>query len=174
MRLSDINPLPNYFSRYMELAGNIHHMEALQYLTADIDVAPVKQWELLGDHVYLPGKWTIKTIIQHIIDTERVFIYRALAYARGEKEKVLGFDENEYANQAPVADRTIQDLLHELNHTHESARLLFASLPDELLQNTCQGFAGEYIVGAVPFILLGHQRWHFSIIEERYLPILKS
>lgn len=172
MRLSDIDPLPNYFSRYMELAGDIHHFEALQSLSTDLDLAPVEQWELLGDHVYLPGKWTIKTILQHLIDTERVFIYRALSYARGEKGKVLGFDENEFADHASVSERTIQDLLYELNHTHESARLLFASLSEKILHNKCQGFAGEYIVGAVPFILLGHQRWHFSIIEERYFPLL--
>lgn len=172
MRLSEINPLPPYFGRYMELAGDITHMEALAEMKSDLEGAPLDTWESLGDRVYAPGKWTVKSVLQHVLDTERIFLYRALSYARGEKNKVLGFDENEYANNAPVNHRSIKDLITELKHTHDSSIYLFQSFVPEQLNHVCYGFAGEYIVGAIPFILLGHQRWHISILEERYYPLL--
>lgn len=173
MKLSHIHPLPAFFGRYMELSDDVIHTDAFRLATYDIRNIPFDVWNTIGDAVYAPGKWSIKSIVQHVIDTERIFIYRALCYARGEKEKVLGFDENAYADNAPVDHRSLEELLAELAHTHDSARYLFQSFPEKVLNNKCYGFAGEYIVGAVPFILLGHQRWHFRVIEERYLPLLR-
>lgn len=174
MKLSDIHPFPAYFGRYMELSDDVSYLDTFSAAGNDIRTIPLDLWKKVGDTVYAPGKWTIKSIIQHVIDTERIFMYRALCYARGEKEKVLPFDENAYADNAPVDHRTIENLLAELSHTHESAGYLFSSFPEKVLSNPCHGFAGDYMVGAVPFILLGHQRWHFRVIEERYLPLLSQ
>jgi hypothetical protein len=172
MTLKDIQPLPEFFGRYMLLAEDVTPIKAMEIAGQEARTSDLPTWKQLGDRVYATGKWTIKTILQHIIDTERIFLYRALAYARGEKVKVPGFDENEYAQNAIVDHRTLEDLSEELIHTHESAKYLFQSFPESVLHYTCQGFAGEYTVGSIPYILLGHQRWHVKVIEERYLPLL--
>lgn len=172
MTLRDIQPLPEFFGRYMLLAEDVSPIKALDIVRQEARGLDLSTWKQLGDRVYAPGKWTIKTILQHIIDTERIFLYRALAYARGEKIKVPAFDENEYAQNAIVTHRTLEDLSEELIHTHESAKHLFQSFPESVLPNPCQGFAGDYTVGSIPYILLGHQRWHFNVMDERYLPLL--
>lgn len=174
MKLSDIHPLPQYFGRYMALCDNVSISEITDQSKAELTTIPLDLWEKIGDRVYAEGKWTLKSIIQHLIDTERIFIYRALSYARGETETMLSFDENVYADNAEVGHRSLQGLIAELSHTHESLRLLFESLPENKLDLICQGIAGEYTVGAVPFIMAGHQKWHFRVIEERYLPLLNQ
>lgn len=171
MKLSEI-ALPEYFDRYILLNEDLDVLEALKRSLEELEQIPLEKWKELKDRVYAPDKWTLKDILQHIIDTERVFAYRALAFARGEQE-VKSYDENEYAYLANANNRSLEDLLEEALILRKSTLLLFSSFTHEMLEKTGMGFKGPYSVHSIGYILGGHQRWHFKIIEERYLPLLQ-
>jgi hypothetical protein len=152
------------------MADDVTLMEALETSLTELEDAPVNEWKAIGNYVYAPGKWTIKDIIQHLIDTERVFSYRALSFARGEKE-VKPFDEDNYGKMANANSRTIEDLLEEAIGLRKATILLYKSFSPEMLNRVGIGFKGEYSVHAIGFIFAGHQRWHFKVIEERYLAL---
>lgn len=121
------------------------------------------------EYRYAERKWTIKEIIQHIIDTERIFSYRALRVSRNDKTPLPGFDENEYVDNAEANNRTIQELLTELKLVRKTTVLLFKSFSDEQLNR--QGFASGHSISvrALGFMIIGHQQHHFKVFEERYL-----
>ena len=167
---SQLSPLPQYFDRYINKVDDVTVVKALEISSKELDDAPLQQWKSIGNKVYAPGKWTINDIIQHITDCERVFAYRAVAFARGEKD-VKPFDENLYAQNAQAVNRTLEDLLEELKVVRKSSTLLFKSFNDTMLNLVGMGAKGEYSVHDLGFIIAGHQRWHFEIIKERYLAL---
>ena len=172
MKRSEITPIPEYFDRYMNLCDDVTALEALQTAIAETNNFPLEKWEALGEKVYAPNKWTVKDILQHLIDTNRIFTYRALAGSRGEKAKLPSFEEDDYATAALANNRTLESLVTELRHTYESLYLLYESIPVSGMARACQGFKGEYGVITVPFIMAGHLRWHIHILEERYYSLL--
>lgn len=121
------------------------------------------------EYRYAEGKWTIKDIIQHIIDAERIFSYRALRISRNDITPLVGFDENDYVNNANAHDRNFEDLLNEMKLVRETTILLFKSFSIEQLLRI--GTASNYLVSvrAIGFVILGHQLHHFKVIKERYL-----
>lgn len=174
MKRSEINPLPAYFDRYiLQYEGNTTILEAIQMSIDELDTLPLDQWKALGSKVYAPNKWTLKDILQHIIDVERIFAYRAMSFARGETQRLPSFDEDVYALNTDANNRPFEDLIAELKIVHESTKVLFQSFLPDMLLKTGIGFKGEYSVAAIGFTLPGHQMWHFRIIEERYMPLLK-
>ena len=122
-----------------------------------------------ADHAYAPGKWTLKELFQHIIDAERIFSYRALCIARGEKENLPAFDENEYARQSEAWDRNWNLLKDEFDHLRRSTEMMFNSFNEQQLMRT--GTAGHKMisVNAIGFTLIGHMYHHINIIRSRYL-----
>ncbi|MGX7666439.1 DinB family protein [Flavobacterium pedocola] len=123
------------------------------------------------DYRYAEGKWTIKEIIQHIIDAERVFSYRALRFSRNDKTELPGYDENEFAAAVnPVANkRHLKDLLTELSAVRHATITLFKSFtPEDFLKS---GIASEreMSVRAVGFIIIGHQNHHMRVFKQRYM-----
>ncbi|HEU4496950.1 MAG TPA: DinB family protein [Flavobacterium sp.] len=121
------------------------------------------------DYQYAPGKWTIKDIIQHLIDAERIFAYRALRIARNDKTPLPGFEENDYASIARGGSRSIKGLLTELATIRQASISLFASLGDEALQRRGVASGFEISVLALGVIIIGHQKHHQKIFQERYL-----
>ena len=170
MKRSSI-PLPVYFDRYINTCDDVDHLEALQISLKEIGEFPAEKFRALGDKVYAPGKWTIKEVLQHVIDTERVFLYRAVAFARGEAN-VQPFDENAYAANSDANRRSIEDLLEEMTLVRRSTIALFRSFSEEMLLKEGNGFRGPYTVVAIAFILAGHQRWTMGVVKERYFPLL--
>lgn len=168
---SQLSPLPAYFDRYINLVDDVSVVRALEISLEEIKNAPVEKWKKLGHQVYAPGKWTINDVIQHIIDTERVFCYRAVSFARGE-QKVMPFDEELWGKNAKASNRKLDDLLDELVAVRKSTMLLYNSFTDEMLIRVGIGFKGEYSVHDLGFIIGGHQRWHLNVIAERYMPLL--
>lgn len=121
------------------------------------------------DYRYADGKWTIKDIIQHLIDAERIFAYRALRIARNDNTPLPAFDENSYVESAGAGRRSIQDLLTEMALVRQCTIMLFRSfLPEDLLKS---GTASERAVSvrALGFIIIGHQNHHMKVFKERYL-----
>lgn len=174
MKRSEINPLPNYFDRYiLQYDENTTIADAIQMSIDELDTLPLNQWKALGSQVYAPNKWTLKDILQHIIDVERIFAYRAMSFARGETQRLPSFDEDAYALQTNANNRPFEDLIAELKIVHASTKAMFDSFTPEMLLKTGIGFKGAYSVAAIGFTLAGHQKWHFKIIEERYMPLLE-
>lgn len=121
------------------------------------------------DYRYAEGKWTIKDIILHLIDAERIFAYRALRFARNDKTDLPGFEENDYVDEANANSRTIMDLLTELSAVRHATLLLFKSFNDEKLFRIGTANNNQMSVRALGFVIIGHQNHHQRIFEERYL-----
>jgi hypothetical protein len=173
MKKSDIQKMPEYFDRYINLTDNVTYMEALEISLKELENAPIEKWKALGEKVYEPGKWTVKDILQHYIDTERVFTYRMTAFSRKDPQNMLGFDEDLYAKNAFANRRTIEDLLEELILVRKNYMAMYKSFTPEMLQIVGKGYNGaEYSFLAMGFMVPGHQRWHFKVLEERYYPLL--
>lgn len=172
MKRSQLYPLPEYFDRYINKCDDVTLTDAIQTSIEELDNFPVEKWKRLGSKVYAPGKWTVNDILQHLVDTERIFSYRALAFARGETRKVPSFDEDNYALSANAGSRNLESLVDELRVSHLSFLHLFQSFSPDVLQKMGKGFKGEYSVAAIGFCMPGHQRWHLGILKERYEPLL--
>lgn len=172
MTRSQLHPMPEYFDRYINMTDDVTLFEAFDISLQELKNAPIDKWKALGDRVYAPGKWTVKDLLQHLIDTERIFCYRALAFSRNEPNKMLSYDEDLYAKQADANRRTIEDLMEEFMLVRQSTIQLFRSFSPEMLQKSGEGFKGPYSVAAIGFMTPGHQRWHLKVLEERYYPLL--
>ncbi|MBE2216897.1 MAG: DinB family protein [Ignavibacteria bacterium] len=166
MKLSEISPKPEYYERYMNKCDDTELMQAIQTSIDELKKVPVKKWEQTGNKTYEPGKWTVKEIIQHLIDTERVFMFRALAFARGINQPALPFPQDDYAAASNANNRTVEDLIDELKIVRESLFALYGSFTPEMLNKT--GSLPHLSAAAIGFVLPGHQRWHFRVIEEKY------
>ncbi|MBK8053610.1 MAG: DinB family protein [Saprospiraceae bacterium] len=175
MTKSDIKIMPEYFDRYIALADDhLSVVEALELSLQELNDAPVDKWRALGDQVYAEGKWTLRDILQHYIDTERVFVYRILSIARGDQQKMTPYDENEFAKNALATRRSLDEILDELKLIRRTTIMMFKSFTDDMLLQNGHGYSGvQYGPLALGFMLAGHQRWHFRVLEEKYYPMLK-
>lgn len=118
---------------------------------------------------YAEGKWTIKDVLMHIIDTERVFSYRAHAIARGNGENLPGMDQNVYAAHVDLTERTLQSLLDEFFHVRNGNLLFFKHLTEEQAQQ--QGHSPDHVFSAraLGYIMIGHVIHHMNVVRERYM-----
>lgn len=118
---------------------------------------------------YAEGKWTIKQIIQHLMDAERIFAYRALRFARKDQTPLSSFEENDYAEIAPAGQRTIMSLLTEFSAIRHSNILMFKAFWEEELLRIGVASGKEMSVRALGFVIIGHQNHHQRVFEQRYL-----
>jgi uncharacterized damage-inducible protein DinB len=121
------------------------------------------------DYRYAEGKWTIKDIIQHLIDAERVFAYRALRFARRDQTPLPGFEEDDYVAAAKGNARGLQDLLTEFLIVRQSTMALFKTFDAATLQQMGMASGRPMSVRALGFVIIGHQNHHMRVFEERYL-----
>ncbi|HEY6083528.1 MAG TPA: DinB family protein, partial [Chitinophagaceae bacterium] len=113
MKRSAIKPMPEFFDQYINLIDDIELKEAFEKSLLDIHNIDRAAMEAIGDKTYAPGKWTIRDIFQHIIDTERVMSYRALRFARNDKTPLPGFDQDLFTAEAKAGKKTVSALLDE-------------------------------------------------------------
>ncbi|MEJ2903974.1 DinB family protein [Pedobacter panaciterrae] len=122
-----------------------------------------------ADYAYAPGKWTIKELIGHIIDTERVFVYRLMCFARGEQHALPGFEEDDYVANAHFSDRSLLSLSEEFAHLRKSNLYLIKSFTEKELNRSGTASERQITVRAILFVMAGHIMHHVGIIKERYL-----
>ena len=164
----DLQEVPEHLREEIILVKQDDLKQALMHHPAAIDFLkeiPEEKWS----YSYGPGKWTIKSVVQHIIDGERIFCNRALVIARKDKTTPLvSFDQDNYADCSQADRRTKEDLLGELVAVQQSSIRLFASFNEEQLQT--KGSVGSYTidVNALGFVVIGHTLHHLKIIRERY------
>ncbi|NIK72609.1 putative damage-inducible protein DinB [Thermonema lapsum] len=128
--------------------------------------------EAQASYAYAPGKWSIKEVLGHIVDAERVMSYRAMSLARGEKQSLPGFDENEYVRQAHFSRRSMRSLLDEFNHLRNANIVLFESFDETALARKGIANGIEVSVLALCAIVAGHAIHHVHVLKEKYLPFL--
>lgn len=165
----DLSRIPEYYHRYVNLAIDAdlktaferHQTELISFLK-DI---PKKKW----NYRYAEGKWSVKEVVQHIIDAERVFSYRALCFARKDPSPLPSFDENVFAENSKADRRSKKDLLKELKTVQQASAQLFNSFDEEQLEQPGIASGKPTYVKGVGYILVGHARHHKNILEERYL-----
>jgi hypothetical protein len=121
------------------------------------------------DYAYATDKWTIKEVVQHIIDAERVFAFRALWFARKDVSPLPGFEENTWADTLQGSTREWEDLLKEFKTVRKATMSLFASFTDEELAYIGTANNNSTSVAAIGFLCAGHIKHHIDIIEEKYL-----
>ncbi|ROI00434.1 DinB family protein [Chryseobacterium daecheongense] len=121
---------------------------------------------------YDEGKWSLKEMLLHLSDTERVFQYRALAFARGEQAELPGFDENGYADNSYGNERTLDSLLEEYKLVRKSSQIFFQTLNPTALSNIGTANGNPISVETIGKLIVGHNYHHLNIIAERYLPRL--
>ncbi len=122
-----------------------------------------------GDFAYASGKWSLKELVGHIIDTERIFTYRLLCFARGEKASLPGFEEDDYVANARFNDRTLSSLADEFEVNRRSILFLVKSLNDDELDIIGMSNGRKMSTRAVVYAMTGHLMHHIRIINERYL-----
>ncbi len=122
-----------------------------------------------GERRYAPGKWSIKEVVAHVIDAERVFAYRALRFARNDATPLPSFDENEYARYNRAGTRALRDLIEELAAVRRANLHLFRSLSEDELGRRGVASGREVTVRALLWIVAGHERHHVRLLRERYL-----
>ena len=124
--------------------------------------------ELKGGHRYAEDKWTVRTLLGHMIDAERIFAYRALRLARGDATPLPGFEETVYARAADSDARTVADLVAELLVVREGTVRLFQSFPDDAWSRTGTVNNGQVTVRALAYITAGHATHHLGVLRNRY------
>ena len=120
-------------------------------------------------HRYAPGKWSVKEVIGHVSDTERVFCYRALRFARGDRTPLAGFDEKAYAPAGNFDARQLGDLAAELEAVRRASIAFFRSCDAAALERRGTANNKEISVRALAYVIAGHERHHLAILRERYL-----
>jgi hypothetical protein len=144
----------------------------LEVLTGQLDQVKRRMASLptsRGDYRYAPGKWTLKDVIGHLSDTERVFAYRALSVARGDPVPLPGFDDQAWVAQVGADARTLADIVEEWSHVRLGTIALFRHLPPAAWSR--RGIANNEPVSvrALAYVIAGHTRHHLEVVESRYL-----
>lgn len=159
----------SFYKPYIEKVGNDDLITILNKSGEDLifflNSIPAEKLE----YSYAEGKWTIKEVLLHIIDAERIFCYRALRFARNDKTSLQGFDENNYVPESFANSRTIGSLIDEYKKQRASTLALFSSFSEDIMKR--KGIANENYMSirALGFVICGHEKHHCEVIKERYL-----
>jgi hypothetical protein len=159
----------DYFKHYIDLANSSKPLDALVHSKNEFIDLLKNVDDTKGLHSYEDGKWSIKELISHVIDAERVFAYRAMSFARNDKNNLAGFDDHLYAANSGANVRTMSDLLDEFNILRQASIALFNSFDDEMMSRS--GTANDIAIDveSLAYLIAGHCTHHKNILRERYL-----
>lgn len=160
---------PPYYQHYLDLVKEKDVIKALKDQVMDIQAMISEIPEDKEDYAYADGKWTIKEVIGHIIDTERVLGYRAMRFARKDKTVLPGFDENEFVKNSNFNKRTLYELGHEFAIVREANLAMFKTFGDEQEEQIGNANGINVSVRAIVFMIAGHATHHMNVIKTKYL-----
>ncbi|RFS22737.1 DinB family protein [Chitinophaga silvatica] len=169
MKKDAITPDPQYFKRYISLVADVDLPVALNDSLEMLRALDIDTLEAKGEYAYAPGKWTVKDVLQHMIDTERVFAYRALVFARNDQQRVPAMDQEAYASNTSTKHRTVKDLIEEYIALRTASIYLFNSFTNEALLKIGISWKYEVSVLTLGFMIVGHQIHHLNVLRENYL-----
>jgi uncharacterized damage-inducible protein DinB len=156
------------FSRYISLVPEGNFFDHLQAQTEQNRNYFGRLSEEGANYRYAPNKWSLKEVLGHVMDAERIFTCRALCIARGEQQPLPGFDEQEYARVAGYDQLPLQKVLQQYDAIRLSTRLLLEQLPDSAWTTKGTSNQKPISVRALAYIIAGHERHHMGVIAERY------
>jgi uncharacterized damage-inducible protein DinB len=167
--LLNLETVPPFYKNYVKQIEETDLLQALR-------ISGHRALELVhsipeekADYRYAEGKWSIRELLCHMIDGERIFTYRALRFARNDKTPLAGFEENDYAPQANASGRSLQKIVAEMAHLRSSTIDLFEGFTPEMLIRKGTANKNELSVVALGFIIAGHETHHCNVLKERYL-----
>ncbi|WP_299709663.1 DinB family protein [uncultured Tenacibaculum sp.] len=164
---SEYNP---YFKPYItSLSEEKSIQENLELVQQDFESTLRNIVSEKENYAYAEGKWTIKEVIQHLIDSERIFCYRALCFARNDKTDLPGFDQDMFVDNSTAQQRDYNELLDELELLRKGTIQLYKSFNQEDLLKIGTGSGNKISVRALGALIAGHQNHHLNVIKERYL-----
>jgi uncharacterized damage-inducible protein DinB len=168
MTTHPLNPDPGYFKNYILNVPEgdvLHHLEDQKKQIEQL-LGPLSEEK--GKYAYAEGKWSIKELLGHITDAERIFAYRALRFARNDKTPLASFEENDYVANGFFNFRKMSDLLNEYSLVRQSTIAMFKGFNEEELQR--EGTASNRVlsVNQLLYIIPGHELHHIGILKERY------
>ena len=159
---------PYYFTYINEVAADEDILAVLADLGRSTGALLAPLQEAQAGHRYAPGKWTVREVIGHLADSERVFTYRALTIGRGDRTALPGFEENEWAAASNADSRSLADLACELQAVRSATLALFRSFGPAEWERTGTANGQPLAVRALPWIVAGHERHHLQVLRERY------
>jgi hypothetical protein len=167
--LPEVHEYDAYYASYVELAGVGPIVETLQRQRGETLALLADLTEEQAVHRYAPGKWSIKEVIGHLLHTERVFVYRALCFARGEPQAQPGFDQDDYVSAGEFDARSVSSLASEYEAVRGATVALFRGLGSRAWRATGSANRVAFSVRALAYIIAGHEAHHLSIVRRRYL-----
>ena len=165
----DSSEYNSYYQTYISAIGDVDLLvnlkDGLDSFAKFIDTIPDEKLS----YAYREGKWSVAEVILHLIDTERIFQYRALRFARNDNTPVPGFDQDFYVPNSRANLRSKKSIISEYKSVRKASITLFESFDEESLKNLGTASGSNMSVRALGFVICGHLKHHKSIIEERYL-----
>ena len=166
INLETIPPFYKNYVKQLEQTDLLTSLRVSGYRTMEVvHSIPVAK----SDYQYAEGKWSIRELLCHMIDAERIFAYRALRFARNDRTELPGWEEKDYAPQANAAGRSLSKIADEMQHLRTSTIDLFEAFTEEMLVRKGTANKNEMSVVALGFIIAGHETHHRNILKERYL-----
>ena len=160
---------PDFFETYLKKVSHANVVESLQESKHDFLTFMENLPSEKINYAYKKGKWTISEVIQHILDTERIFNYRALRFSRNDESNLIGFDQDLFVPNSDAQSRTKEELINDYAAVRNASISLFRSFSLEMLQRK-GSVEGNFMSARVAgFIMIGHQKHHLDVIYDRYL-----
>lgn len=171
MEKSETKQNPAFLEYVYQLNEGTELMEALQLSLEQINDLDIAQLNRIGLKTYAKDKWTIHIILQHLIDWERIWCFRAIIFARGEGTIPVGHDQEIMGQNSNANELSIEQLVNELRIVRQSTIMMFRSFNQQILETNCKFFEYEMPLFAIGLTIRAHQIHHFNVIKERYLPL---
>ncbi len=169
MTTLDLQNVPPFYMGYVKLVKDTDVFQAMND-SGKLTLQLVRSiTESKGDFRYEPEKWSIKELLCHMIDTERILAYRALRFSRNDKTPLAGFEEKEYAPEANAQNRSIESIAYEMERLRTTSIDLYTSFSNEMLSRTGTANNAEMSVLTLGYIIAGHETHHRNILQDRYL-----
>lgn len=171
MRTTELNfkePYP-FYKRYIDVLGDVALLDMMTRQLSNfpefITSIPDSKWS----YCYAPDKWTVAQVLLHVIDSERVFQHRAFRFSRGDQTALPGFDQDIYAANSGAEKRSKASIIEEYEIVRKSSLTIFKPLDKKVLETKGIASEMEWSVGALGFVICGHQKYHRNLLRERYL-----
>ena len=164
----------SYYSRYIALVAGHDILATLPQQIQDTRALLSSLREADGNLRYAPGKWSVKQVLGHLIDSERVFCYRALRIARGDQTPLPGFEQDDYVREGPFEHCRLADLLEEFTDVRKATVDFFRSLDELAWSHEGTANQNKVTVRATAYIIAGHELHHRSILQGKYLPAMRQ
>jgi hypothetical protein len=163
-----------YYERYISLVKHDDILAALDEQRRQTMLLLSGRSEADGDFRYAPGKWSVKELLGHVNDTERIFAYRALRISRGDETPIEGFEQDDYVRNGPFARRTLEDLIEDFIAVRRASISLFRSLDPEASMRRGTANNKQVSARAIAFTLAGHELHHRRILEQNYFKLQEA